>query len=61
MPPAQAAIWTARGEQRQLPANIPWCDPHMEFTAANQQTYEKFTTTKQDLYEGMMALVRDTH
>ena len=49
------------GEQRQLLADIPWPDPHMEFTAANWQTYEKFTTAKQDSYEGMMTLVRDAH
>ena len=41
------------GEWRQLLADIPQSDPHTEFATANCWTYEKFTTVKQDLYEGL--------
>ena len=38
------------GEHRQIPANVPWPDPQLEFAAV-----------RQDLCEGMLAIARDTH
>ena len=48
-------------EWRQFLADIPQPDPCTEFGAANHHKYEEFTATKQDLYEGMMAIARDAH
>ena len=49
------------GECRQAPVNVTQPDPCLEFVAANCHMYEEFTAVKQDLCEGMLALVRDTH
>ena len=49
------------GEWRQSLADVPWPDPHTEFAAANCHTYKKFTAARQDSYEGIMALARDTN
>ena len=49
------------GEWKQLLANAPWPDIHMEFAAVNCSTYKTFAAAKQDSYKEMMALMRDTH
>ena len=45
----------------QLPADTLQPDPHMAFDAMNCSTYEKLGAANQDLYEEMMALMRDAH